>query len=76
MGGLLLKQRKYAEAEQALQKAVQLNPNSVKAHYQLGILMGRTGRQEDANKEFGIVHQINAEEEKRSGMRLRILTPQ
>jgi tetratricopeptide (TPR) repeat protein len=75
LGGVLLKQQKYAEAEQALEKAVLLNPNSVKAHYQLGILMGRTGRQEDANKEFGIVHQINAEEEKRSGMRLRILTP-
>lgn len=75
LGGILLKQQKYAEAAQALEKAVLLNPNSVKAHYQLGILMGRTGRQEDANKEFGIVHQINAEEEKRSGMRLRILTP-
>jgi len=75
LGGILLKQQKYAEAEQALENAVLLNPTSVKAHYQLGILMGRTGRQEDANKEFGIVHQINAEEEKRSGMRLRILTP-
>ena len=75
LGGLLLKQQKYAEAEQALQKAVQLNPNSVKAHYQLGILMGRTGRQDAANREFAIVNQINAEEEKRSGMRLRILTP-
>jgi tetratricopeptide (TPR) repeat protein len=75
LGGILLKQQKYAEAEQALEKAVRLNPDSVKAHYQLGILLGRTGRQDDANKEFGIVNQINAEDEKRSGMRLRILTP-
>jgi tetratricopeptide (TPR) repeat protein len=75
LGGVLLKQQKYAEAEQVLQKAVQLSPNSAKAHYQLGILMGRTGRQEDSKKEFAIVQQINAEDEKRSGMRLRILTP-
>ena len=75
LGGILLKEQKYPEAEQALEKAVLLNPNSVKAHYQLGILLGRTGRQDDANKEFGIVHQLNAEEEKRAGLRLRILTP-
>jgi hypothetical protein len=29
----------------------------------------------DANKEFGIVHQLNAEKEKGFGTRLRILTP-
>jgi tetratricopeptide (TPR) repeat protein len=75
LGRILLKEQKYPEAAKALEKAVLLNPNSVKAHYQLGILLGRTGRQDDANKEFEIVHQLNAEEEKRAGMRLRILTP-
>ena len=29
----------------------------------------------DDDEMFDIVHQINAEDEKRSGMRLRILTP-
>ena len=72
---LQLAEDNYAKAKQALEKAVLLNPNSVKAHYQLGILLGRTGKQDDANKEFGIVHQLNADEEKRSGMRLRILAP-
>ena len=75
LGGIFLKERKYPEAEQALEKAVLLNPNSVKAHYQLGILLGRTGRKDDANKELAIVQQLNAAEEKRAGMRLRILTP-
>jgi hypothetical protein len=37
--------------------------------------LGRAGRQNDANKEFEIVKQLNAEEEKRLGMRLRLLTP-
>jgi tetratricopeptide (TPR) repeat protein len=75
LGRILVKQRKYAEAQQILEKAVALNPESVKAHYQLGILWGRAGRQNDANKEFEIVKQLNAEEEKRLGMRLRLLTP-
>jgi Flp pilus assembly protein TadD len=74
MGRILLKVQQYPEAQQALEKAVLLNPDSVKAHYQLGILLGRTGKQEDANKELAIVNELNAAETKRAGMRLRILT--
>lgn len=74
MGRILLKEQKFPEAQQALEKAVLLNPSSVKAHYQLGILLGRTGKQEDAKKELAIVNELNAEETKRAGMRLRILT--
>ena len=44
LGGILLKQRKYQEAQAALEKAILLDPNSVKAHYQLGVLLGRIGR--------------------------------
>jgi Flp pilus assembly protein TadD len=75
LGRILLKEQKLPQAQQALEKAVLLNPDSVKAHYQLGMLLGRTGRQDDANKEFEIVRQLNAEEEKRLGMHRRILTP-
>jgi tetratricopeptide (TPR) repeat protein len=75
LGAILLKQRKYPEAQTALEKAVLLDANSVKAHYQLGVLLGRIGRQDDANKEFEIVKELNAEEGRRSGMQLRLLTP-
>jgi tetratricopeptide (TPR) repeat protein len=75
VGKILVKQRKYPEAQQALEKAVALNPESVNAHYQLGILWGRTGRQSDADKELEIVNQLNAQEAKRLGMRLHILSP-
>ena len=74
MGRILLKEQKFPEAQQALEKAVLLNPSSIKAHYQLGILLGRTGKQEDAKKELAIVNELNAEETKRAGMRLRIIT--
>ncbi len=75
LGRVLLNQKQFPEAQQALEKAVALDPGSVKAHYQLGILLGRTGRPTDASKEFEIVQQLNAEEQKRLGMRLRILSP-
>jgi tetratricopeptide (TPR) repeat protein len=75
LGRILLKEQKYPEAQQALERAVLLNPSSVTAHYQLGILFGRTGKQNDANRQFEIVHQLNVEEEKRAGMLLHILTP-
>jgi len=75
LGRMLVKEQKYPEAEEALRKAVLLSPGSVKAHYQLGILLGRTGRQEDAQKEIETVRQLNAEEQERTGMRLRILSP-
>jgi len=75
LGRVLLNQKQFPEAQQALEKAVALDPGSVKAHYQLGILLGRTGRPTDASREFEIVQQLNAEEQKRLGMRLRILSP-
>lgn len=75
LGRVLLNEKQYPEAQQALEKAVVLNPDSVKAHYQLGILLGRTGKQDDANKQFEIVQQLNEDEKKRLGMRLRILSP-
>ena len=76
LGRMLVKEQKYPEAEEALRKAVLLSPGSVKAHYQLGILFGRTGRQEDAEKEIETVRELNAEEQKRAGTRLHILSPQ
>jgi len=47
----------------------------VKAHYQLGILLGRIGKQDDANKEFDIMKQLDAQEARRAGVQLRLLTP-
>ncbi len=35
---------RYSEAETSLEKAVRLNPKSVKANYQLGLLLARMGK--------------------------------
>ena len=41
--------QRYDEAERNLRKAVRLSPKSVKANYQLGLLLARMGRKEEAD---------------------------
>ena len=41
--------QRYDEAERQLRQAIRLNPKLVKANYQLGLLLARTGRKDEAN---------------------------
>ena len=50
LGGLLMSAQRYDEPKRYLRKAVRLNPQSVKANYQLGLLLARMGRKEEADK--------------------------
>jgi tetratricopeptide (TPR) repeat protein len=75
LGRIWLKERKFTEAQQALEKAILLDPSSAKAHYQLGMLLGRIGKREDGDKELEIAQKLEAEERERLGMHLRIVTP-
>ena len=59
-----------------LEKAVQLNPNSVKAHYQLGMLLGRTGREDESNKQLEIARKLESEERAKSELQLHLLMPE
>ena len=68
--------RQYSEAENNLQKAVRLNPKSVKANYQLGLLLSRTGRKEEADKQLEIAKSLRAEDEATSRLQLRLLDPE
>ena len=45
LGGLLMSAQRFADAETRLRDAVRLNPQSVKANYQLGLLLARTGQE-------------------------------
>ena len=75
LGRIWLKQQNFNQAQQALEKAILLDPNSVKTHYQLGMLLGRIGKREDSNKELQIAQKLEAERRERLGVQLRILTP-
>jgi superkiller protein 3 len=74
LGAVQVKQKMYPEAQAALEKAIALDPGSVKAHYQLGMLFARIGKQTESNAQLEIAHKI--ETERTHEPRLRLLTPE
>ena len=75
LGGLLMNDRRYAEAERLLRRAIELNPKSVKANYQLGLLLARTGRREEADKQLELAKSLREEDDATSRLQLRLLDP-
>ena len=55
-----LAQKNYAEAVAPLQTAVKLQPENPAAHYGLATAYARTGRKEDADREFALQQQAAA----------------
>ena len=76
LGGLLMNGRRYAEAERLLRRAVALSPKSVKANYQLGLLLARTGRREEADKQLALAKSLREEDDATSKLQLRLLDPE
>jgi len=66
---------RYPEAESSLEKAVLLNPKSVKANYQLGLLLTRMGKKDEAEKRLEIAKSLRQEDEATSRLQLRLLDP-
>jgi tetratricopeptide (TPR) repeat protein len=60
LGMSLLAQKSYAEAVAPLQTAVKLQPENPAAHYGLATAYARTGRKEDADREFALQQQAAA----------------
>jgi Flp pilus assembly protein TadD len=54
---------------------VRLNPKSVKANYQLGLLLARMGRKAEADKQLEHAKTLRAEDEASSRLQLRLLDP-
>ena len=68
LGSLLLTQKKYADAIPPLEMVVKLQPANPLGHYDLATAYARTGRKEDAEREFA-VHQQISEQGAGSGVR-------
>lgn len=75
LGELQMSAQQYPEAEANLERAVQLDPTSVKANYQLGLLLARMGKKEEANKHLEIAKSLRKEDEATSRLQLRLLDP-
>jgi tetratricopeptide (TPR) repeat protein len=54
LGMSLIADKKYEEAVAPLEKAVRLQPDNPAAHYSLATAYARTGRREDAEREFDL----------------------
>jgi len=68
LGSLLLMQKKYADAILPLEMVVKLQPANPLGHYDLATAYARSGRKEDAEREFA-VHQQISEQGAGSGVR-------
>jgi tetratricopeptide (TPR) repeat protein len=75
LGSLLMSARRYPEAEEQLRKAIRLDTSSVKANYQLGLLLARMGRKEDADKQLALANTLRKEQQASSRLQLRLLDP-
>lgn len=75
LGELLMAARRYREAEINLRRAVRLDPRSVKANYQLGLLLARMGKKEEANAQLELAKTLRKEEQATSRLQLRLLDP-
>jgi tetratricopeptide (TPR) repeat protein len=59
LGMALLAEKKYPEAIAPLEQAVKLQPANPAGHYNLATAYARTGRREDADREFALQQKIS-----------------
>jgi tetratricopeptide (TPR) repeat protein len=66
LGAALVDARRFAEAVPQLERAVKLEPQNPTAHFQLATAYSRSGRKDDADREFA-VHRDLAEKARAAG---------
>jgi tetratricopeptide (TPR) repeat protein len=75
LGGILLRAHQYDDARENLERAVSLDPDSVEAHYQLGLLLRRLGKSAESESEFAESRKLEAAQRAQKDVRLRLLLP-
>ena len=75
LGGILVRQHQYEEAQRNLEQAVSLDPNSVEAHYQLGVVLRRVGKSAESETQFAESRRLETEQAAQRDLHLRLLLP-
>jgi superkiller protein 3 len=75
LGGILVRQHAYEEAQRDLEQAVSLDPNSVEAHYQLGLVLRRLGKSAESEAQLTESHRLEGEQGEQKDLHLRLLLP-
>ena len=68
-GRLYARANRYSEAAPLFERAVSLEPDLLEAHYQLGRVLMKLKRRDEANRELGIFKQLSEKEQARNGPR-------
>jgi tetratricopeptide (TPR) repeat protein len=75
LGSLLVRAHQYEEAKQYLEHGVALDPDSVEAHYQLGLLLRRMGKPAESDAQLAESQKLEAAQRAQKDIRLRLLLP-
>lgn len=75
LGGILVRQHEYEEAQRDLEQALSLDPNSVEAHYQLGLVLRRLGKSAESETQFAESRRLETEQRAQKDLHLRLLLP-
>jgi tetratricopeptide (TPR) repeat protein len=75
LGGILLRQHQYEEAQQDLERAISLDPGSVEAHYQLSMLLRHLGKAAESESQLAESRKLETEQRAQKDVRLRLLLP-
>ena len=75
LGGILLREHQYDEAQRDLEQAISLDPGSVEAHYQLGLLLRRLGKTAESENQLAESRKLETEQRAQKDVRLRLLLP-
>ena len=74
LGEIQFELQNWAAAVEALQQAVELEPNHVSAHYQLGLALQRTGQSQEARRTLQRYQALKAQEDQTIGERVAATT--
>jgi tetratricopeptide (TPR) repeat protein len=75
LGGLLAKTQRQDEALQVLQRGVELDPDSVEGHYQLGLLLRRMGKKDEGDAQLAESKKLGETQRAQKDVRLRLVLP-
>jgi len=65
----------YTEARTALERAVQLDPNDLRANYQLGLVYAKLGDNEAAKRLFARADDLRAQQRNQESVVLKLTDP-
>ena len=75
LGSILVRRHAYDEAQQDLERAIVLDPGSVQAHYQFGLLLRRLGKTAESDHQFAESRKLETERSSQTDLKLRLLLP-